>query len=224
VVSTGQTLRIEPNDEREIVQISVLGSSNNEDGRQSHFNDASQVLFGAQFADDSVGLFVATPQAGKCDVNIDGRCNVLDIDDLANAIRNHSTDDIFDIDASGALDSDDFTTLVETEFNTWIGDANLDGVFDSSDLVSVFVKAEYEDQFASNSTWSDGDWNGDAEFDSADLVAAFVRAGYEMGHRPNVNRVPEPGISSVGLILLFGFALRRSKSNRAAVTLEPLND
>ena len=107
-----------------------------------------------------------------------------------------------DVDNDGDIDFDDRHAWVMTIANTYFGDSNLDGQFDSRDLVTVFQAAEYEDDIASNSTWSEGDWNGDGEFDTKDLVLAFNYAGYDRGPRPAAQAVPEPSA-----VLLFFFGL-----------------
>lgn len=104
-----------------------------------------------------------------------------DIDILSEAVRQGSTDPVFDVNFDGAVDSGDRIFWVKNIRRTYFGDANLDGVFDSSDLVFTFVSGEYEDDIPGNSTWGTGDWNGDGEFDSGDFVVAFGDGGFEQG-------------------------------------------
>ena len=138
------------------------------------------------------------------DFNEDGALTVTDIDALAEAIRDGSSVQRFDLNGDNQIDSGDYVQWIDLA-NTWVGDANLDGEFNSGDLVDVFQSGHYEDDLPKNSGWGDGDWNGDAEFDSGDFVVAFQDSGFERGPR-NVSSVPEPSVAvmmAIGFIGLF---------------------
>jgi hypothetical protein len=115
------------------------------------------------------------------DLNGDSEVNAADIDRLCQAIN--QADSAFDLNNSGRTDLADLSFFVQDVLGTNVGDANVDRVFDSSDLVAVFQAGEYEDDIASNSTWSEGDWNCDGEFNTSDLVAAFQSGAYVGGAR-----------------------------------------
>ena len=146
------------------------------------------------------------------DVTRDGICDVDDIDALAKAIREGSTDRIFDVNASGNLDENDFSHMIDSIFNTYFGDANLDGEFSSIDFVSVFQAGKYES--GESAGWGEGDWNGDGVFSSGDFVAAFKDGGYELGPRAAVAKVPEPTNLVIGVAIVAGLSCRQRKNMR----------
>ena len=124
------------------------------------------------------GLSQIVAQEIRGDLNSDRKVDSIDIDVLHEAIRNGFFETRLDLNRDELVDDNDVTELVQGILQTNAGDVNLDRVFDSQDLVSVFLKGEYEDETAGNSSWSDGDWNGDGEFDSSDLVTAFRTGQY----------------------------------------------
>ena len=145
------------------------------------------------------------------DFNEDEIIDVLDIDLLADAIRNGSSESVFDIDFDIEVSEQDHWEWVHVAKGTYFGDANLDGEFNSSDFVQVFAVGEYEDSIDGNSGWAEGDWNGDGAFSSQDFVLAFQDGGYEKGPRLSAHLVPEPSTSSTAVLLtpLFVMVIRR---------------
>jgi hypothetical protein len=133
------------------------------------------------------------------DFNGDGRCDDLDIDLLAAAIRAGKTELRFDVNSDGWVNEPDRVYYIEELKNTYIGDSNLDGQFNTSDFVLAFQRGEYEDGIVENSGWAAGDWNGDGEFGTTDFVFAFQGGAFERGPRAATAVVPEP----TGLGLLF---------------------
>ncbi len=148
------------------------------------------------------------------DFNANGLLDVDDINLLTEAVRNNSQDLKFDVDGDQTVGANDRSYWIHDLKHTYIGDANLDGDFNSSDLVMVFVRGEFEDGVANNSTWDDGDWNGDGEFGTQDFVVAFVDGGYD---KPSSGAqlaaaVPEPTATLgalTGLLLLCHVYRRR---------------
>ena len=126
------------------------------------------------------------------DYNGDGRCDDLDIDLLAAAIRHGKTEPRFDVNSDGWVNEPDRVYYIEEVKNTFIGDSNLNGQFNTSDFVLAFQRGEYEDVLVENSGWADGDWNGDGEFGTADFVFAFQAGAFERGPRVAVAAMP-PG-------------------------------
>lgn len=64
IVHNGQELEVAPGDRRTINYVWTYGEDSGlEDGRQSWFNEAGQVLFGARFTDYSEGIFVSNAVA-----------------------------------------------------------------------------------------------------------------------------------------------------------------
>lgn len=149
------------------------------------------------------------------DFDLDNQLTEADIDRLAEAIKQQSTDSKFDLNRDGGLDAEDYQLWVIDIKQTWLGDSTLDGHFDSGDLVEVFKAGHYEDGIESNSTWATGDWNGDRDFDTGDLVSAFNDGGFEAGLRMPVVAVPEPSCMMPFALGLFGILSRlRVKADR----------
>jgi hypothetical protein len=152
-----------------------------------------QAVFGSvphQF--DNINLN-ATPGSGgiQGDFNGNGELDVADIDDLSNAIWNHQTDAVYDVNADGQVNELDRLYWITELKRTVFGDANLDGEFKSNDLVQVLQIGEFIDGIPENSTWGDGDFGGDREFDTDDLVLALQTGTYEQGP-VGASAVPEP--------------------------------
>jgi len=139
------------------------------------------------------------------DFNGDGRCDGLDIDLLAAAIRAGKTEPRFDVNSDGRVNEPDRVYYIEEVKNTFIGDSNLDGQFNTSDFVLAFQRGEYEDGLEVNSGWAAGDWNGDGDFGTTDFVFAFQGGAFERGPRAAAAVVPEP--SGMGGVFLAFLAL-----------------
>lgn len=146
----------------------------------------------------------ASPAGGFLSYEV-GTIAVIGIDELTEAIRNGTTNNLFDLNHDGQINGMDRVYWVETLNKTYFGDANLDGQFNTGDFITVFQAGEYEDAIAGNSRWSTGDWDGDGDFTSSDFVSAFQGAGFEMGPRAAVASVPEPSMS---LLLIAMFVAR----------------
>ncbi|MCA9168367.1 MAG: hypothetical protein KDB23_11885 [Planctomycetales bacterium] len=173
------------------------------------------LLIGAYLSGDANANIIeyqlySTPEL-RGDFSGNGELDVADLTLLVEAIARN--DSAFDLTADSHVDLNDLGIWIRELKHTYHGDSDLDGEFNSADLINVFQAGQYEDDIASNSTWSTGDWNGDGEFTSSDLVLAFQDGGYEQGPREAVLSVPEPsGILSVvfgGLLSLIARSSRR---------------
>lgn len=60
IVAEGDLIEVNAGDKRTIFQLGLIQLSNNQDGRQAHFNDFGQLAFSAQFTDGTVGVFVSS--------------------------------------------------------------------------------------------------------------------------------------------------------------------
>lgn len=118
------------------------------------------------------------------DVNLDGRVNELDIDEICAAMDGQNVLGSADLNGDQKVDFVDLEYLIIKVMETTFGDANLDGIFNSTDLIQVFAAGEYEDGIAKNSKWKSGDWNCDGDFNSTDLIVAFQYGGYNPSARP----------------------------------------
>ncbi len=125
--------------------------------------------------------FFATPSPGRRnvsgipgDMNFDGAVNADDIDLLAAAVRQGSTDLAFDLDGNEAVEADDLTFLVESILNTRAGDTDLDGDVDFTDFVAL------AENFGSASAgWMQGNFDLDGRVDFADFVSLAANFGFE---------------------------------------------
>lgn len=139
------------------------------------------------------------------DFSGDGKLDIVDIDQLRDAVMAGTDPSHFDVNGDSRVNSSDLPEYMKNYLNSYIGDSNLDLQFSTADLVAVFAAGEYEDATAKNSTWGEGDWNADADFNTADLVFAFQDGGFEAGPRAAVAVVPEPAAGiwiAAGLVAL----------------------
>jgi hypothetical protein len=148
----------------------------------------------------SYALLFKQPKATPCDFDLNGSCDVTDIDLLSQVVRAGTHGTRFDLNSDGQVDQEDRRVWVEDLMNTYFGDSNLDGEFNTRDLVNVFISSEYEDAEIGNSSWRTGDWDGDGDFGTSDLVTAFVSNGFEKGPRAATAIIPEP--SSLHMLMM----------------------
>ena len=97
------------------------------------------------------------------DLNNDGTINAADIDMLAGAMRDNSSDMNYDLDQDGSIGQSDMDMLVHTYLNTDYGDANLDGSIDEVDEAMWRIN-----RFQMGTGWMTGDFNGDGMTDVSD--------------------------------------------------------
>ena len=136
------------------------------------------------------------------------------IESLADAVRQGSSDNRFDVNSDQQVNAEDFNSLIHDIYQTSLGDANLDGQFDSSDLVQVFARGKYE-LAASDATWAEGDWNGNGTFGSDDLVAAFQAGSYIAAASPSESHaVPEPHLNWLFTALATFFTTKKKAGRR----------
>ena len=112
-----------------------------------------------------------------CDLNRDGRCDALDIDEITQQVQNGQ--------ATAEARRDLINSPAPNGFNTYVGDANLDGQFDEQDLVAVFISGKYLTGEAVG--WANGDWDGNGVFNEQDFIAAFIAGGYLAGPRKAIS-------------------------------------
>ncbi len=135
---------------------------------------------------------VDNSEAPACDANLDGVCDVIDLDLLGSVIFNRGYSTSMDMNDDGVLDLLDRDRwlaevgIAEIGVPFLPGDANLDGFIDTRDLNPV----GFSWQQCSGIGW---DW-GDYDFD--DCVTAldlnYVGVNWQHGHVAN-NAAPEPG-------------------------------
>ena len=153
-------------------------------------------------------LGVANKPLAPGDLDGNGVLDAADIDLLSQAVRDGSSDPLYDLNQDQHVDQLDRRKWVNELKYTYFGDANLNGEFTSSDMVHVFAPGKYET--GQPAGWEDGDWDGDMVFGSSDMVAAFAAGGYEKGPRSKPQAVPEPSAFAIALMAIFqlGMCLR----------------
>jgi len=205
-------LRLQPEDGSGPVAAQVFDFTNKPFAARRVRFDLVSALSGNpnEFVGLSEVRFEGTAISLAGDLDQDGQLSAADIDLLSAAVRQGSTDRVFDLDANGLVQNEDRVFWVEQLKRTCFGDANLDGLFDTTDFVSVFQAGQYEDALAGNSRWSTGDWNGDADFNSSDFITAFQAGCYERGTRAAVASVPEPAFAAGWLVAALLLAARRA--------------
>lgn len=108
------------------------------------------------------------------DIDGNGVVDALDMDLLAAAVRQQSTESIFDINEDGTTDRADIDYLVREVLGTLPGDVNLDGAIAFGDFLQLaggFGK--------SPNGWSAGDFNLDGQTDFADFLELAGSFGFE---------------------------------------------
>ncbi len=116
-------------------------------------------------ADDPASWVAAAPTPGcgfgltglVADFNSDDVVDVIDVDMLAAAIRDGSTDLDFDLDGDGSVTDADMDELILNILGTAYGDLDLDGDVDLSDFHGL--KTGFGSR---NAGWADGDFDGNS--------------------------------------------------------------
>ncbi len=135
-----------------------------------------------------------------CDLNDDGLCDVVDMDDLTRAIATNSDDPVYDLNADGVVNAEDLDPWLESgaEENGFAepyltGDADLDGDVDAADLNALALSWQQ-----SGKAWSQGDFFVDGTVNASDLMSLAINWRREIVRAAAA--VPEP-MSCVPLIL-----------------------
>ena len=176
-----------------------------DDGLVTIADDGELVERDGQFGSGAVFVYESYR---FCDANLDGVCDVQDIDYITSHRFLDEPNMKLDIDADYDVDLDDRTFWLNL-METGAGDSNLDGLFDSSDLVNVFVAGLFEDGVNQNAGWAEGDWDGDLDFTTSDLVLAFQAGTYEIDNQPQPVPEPRPYLMMAVAAMLLVLARRR---------------
>ena len=141
-----------------------------------------------------------------CDFNSDEDCNATDINLLAAAVRNGTSDSKFNVDGQGdpnIPDDSDFAFYItdETMLSTGFGDGDLNMIVNFNDFVQL------SNNFDMTGTgWSEGNFNTDDNTNFNDFVALSNNFGESFA--AGGADVPEPTVGTL-LILSVLAALRR---------------
>ena len=147
------------------------------------------------------------PSAGMpCDFSGDGECNEIDIDLLADAVRNDTSDSQFNVDGLGDPnipdDADfDFYITDDSMLSTGFGDHDLNMIVNFNDFVVL------SNNFGVTPTgWGQGNGNTDDTTNFND----FVRLSNNFGTSFVSGAVPEPAaIGALGILALVWLRKRR---------------
>jgi hypothetical protein len=154
-----------------------------------------------------LSLLVIQPGFEPGDFNGDGIVNVLDIDMLAEAIRNGGPTNPYDLNGVGGVNLADLEYHVEDIIGSLMGDTDVDGDVDLSDLSAL---ASYYGNSLPQS-WGHGDFDCDEDVDLNDL--STLAANYSGGQAAafaafSELQVPEPGLLAANALCATSLILR----------------
>ncbi len=145
----------------------------------------------------------------SCDIDGDGFCDIIDIDQLVGGIIGGSNDSSLDVNGDGTVDHadlDDWRSVAGTE-NGFAGpylegDSDLSGMVGAGDLNNVALGWT-----GSPNTWSGGDFTADGKVDAADLNVLGLN--WQASTPLAAQAVPEPAAGMLLLLALSALASRR---------------
>jgi hypothetical protein len=140
------------------------------------------------------------PGAKPGDFDEDGELTAADINDLFAAVRDESTDGLYDVDGDGAVTAADSEYWIEQLAATHAGDANLDQAVDATDF-----DAWHANVFVDGTGWELGDFNGDGLTDVSDFNLWSQNRSAAGAAEP----VPEPAAILLVVWLGLGVLIRR---------------
>ena len=119
-----------------------------------------------------------------CDLDGDGDCDLVDIDELSVAIVGTSADLKYDLDKNGRVDQSDIDAfLAHEEVNKLNGDSDFNGLVEFADF--LVISGGFGGQ---GRPWSQGDFVADGAIDFAD----FLVISGNFGQSAAASAVPEP--------------------------------
>ena len=147
---------------------------------------------------DNLRVTEEAPMSMACDFDTSGTCDDVDIDLLAEAVRNGTSDAKFDVDGIGGDVPDDldfdFYITDDSMLSTGFGDHDLNMLVNFNDFVRL------SNNFGMTGTgWSQGNGNTDDVTNFNDFVRLSNNFGSSFVSDGNI--VPEP--AGIGLITLF---------------------
>ena len=147
---------------------------------------------------DTTFTLLGDPPASGIPGDYDGNSilTAVDLDILAEGIRDGSQNEIFDTNIDGTVSHADFDFWVAELFGTLLGDANLNREVEIEDFLSLSRR------FSQPGGWQSGDFNGDGVILFDDFVLFARNYGLSRNMDTAFAAVPEPS----GLKLLISFA------------------
>lgn len=117
--------------------------------------------------------FTSAPPTLAGDFSHDGVLDAKDLDLLAAAIRNETSNEVFDVTGDAQIDELDMDHWIVEIAQTRRGDANLDGNVDFADFLIVSANFGKVDR-----SWGEGDLNGDGEVSFEDFLLLSGNFGW----------------------------------------------
>ncbi len=156
------------------------------------------------WAGGKVGVGINGQSTG-CDLNVDGACDIGDIDALL-YVELGGNNPLFDLDGSGTVDlTDRDLWLSHEDVGSFPGDFDLGGTVNAADLNTLGGNWQATDL----ASYAQGDSNGDGVADATDLNA--IGSNWQAGVARAAVPVPEPDGRLVTLLSLIIVILRRRR-------------
>ena len=178
------------------------------DQRFDPFEPGFRLTSGCPGRCDTTFTLLGIPPSSGVPGDYDGNSilSAVDLDILAGAIRDGSTDTAFDLDDDGNISNSDFDFWLSDLFGTLVGDADLNHQVDIEDFLDL------SRGFGQAGGWGNGDFNGDGTVLFNDFVD-FAR-NFGLSHPSSVSAqnvvshvVPEPSrwLQFATMVLVFPF-------------------
>ena len=156
------------------------------------------------WAGGTVGVGI-NGQGTGCDLNVDGACDIGDIDALL-YVELGGNSPLFDLDGSGTVDlTDRDLWLSHEDVGSFPGDFDLGGTVNAADLNTLGGNWQATDL----ASYAHGDSNGDGVADATDLNA--IGSNWQAGVARAAVPLPEPDGRLVMLLSLIIAILRRRR-------------
>ena len=158
------------------------------------------------FADLVIDGPTVPPTADACDFDMDGDCDLVDIDELASRIATSDPNSLFDLTMDGSTNTDDLAAfLVDPNVNKLNGDLDFSGEVGFSDFLVL------SSNFGQEASWSGGDIDPNGSVGFPDFLILSNNFGQTAAE---VASVPEPDSLPMVFTAIFSLVLSRRRTSR----------